>query len=35
MSRWSHYDDDPSNPANDEPALPDPEADMPDPIEGF
>lgn len=28
------YDDDPRNPANDEPVLPDPETDMPE-NEGF
>lgn len=34
MTRWLSYDDDPRNPANDEPVLPDPETDMPEPI-GF
>lgn len=35
MTPWRDYDDDPWNPANDEPVLPDPDADMPDAGEGF
>ena len=29
MNRWHSYDDDPMNPANDEPALPDSDGPIP------
>lgn len=29
MNPWTDYDDDPNNPANREPVLPDPDADIP------